>query len=99
MKLLVSCCHDKTRIWNFGRTTGWKIVKECMVSAKLEGIKATPKGLRHGFAIACISESVPLPTVQKWLGHSRLETTGIYLDYVGDDERALAKRIWAPPRK
>ena len=93
--LLRSCCRDgRSRIWDFGRTTAWAIIKDCMASAGLDGIKATPKGLRHGFAIACISEGVPITKLQKLLGHARLETTGIYLDYVGDDERALVKRVW-----
>lgn len=56
---------------------------------------ACPKGLRHGIAIACIEESIPQTTVQKWLGHARLETTAIYLDARGEEERELAKRLWA----
>jgi len=35
--------------------------------------------LRHGFANYMVNEkSVPLPMVQQMLGHSRLDTTGIY---------------------
>lgn len=35
--------------------------------------------LRHGFANYMVNEkNVPLPMVQQMLGHSRLETTGIY---------------------
>jgi integrase/recombinase XerD len=29
-----------------------------------------------------------------WLGHARLETTAIYLDVSGEEERDLAKRFW-----
>ncbi len=36
-----------------------------------------------------------IATVQKWLGHARLETTAIYLEVSGDEERELAKRLWA----
>lgn len=82
-------------LWSFCRTTGWKIIKRCMDEAGLTGVKATPKGLRHGYAIACISAAVPLPTVQRWLGHASLHTTSIYLDFVGDDERNLAEKVWA----
>jgi integrase len=83
------------KLWPFCRATGWKIIKKCMAEADLAGIKATPKGLRHGYAIACVSSGVPLPTVQRWLGHASLHTTGIYLDFVGEDERELAARVWA----
>ena len=81
-------------LWELSRTTAWRIVKRCMARAKIDGAKATPKGLRHSFAIACISEGVPLTTVQKWMGHARLETTAIYLEFAGEDERRLAKRVW-----
>jgi integrase len=81
-------------LWSFCRTTGWKIIKKCMSDAKLGGVKATPKGLRHGYAIACVSAEIPLPILQRWLGHSSLQTTGIYLDFVGDDERDLASKVW-----
>ena len=87
--------HGASPVFDFGRTTGWKTVKACTAVAGLDGVKATPKGLRHGFAIACVSQGVPLPTVQKWLGHARLETTSIHLNYVGEDERKLAQRVWS----
>jgi len=32
--------------------------------------------------------------VQKWLGHRNLETTAIYMDAQGDEERELAARMW-----
>lgn len=63
------------RIWGFCRTTGWKIIKRCMADAGLAGVKATPKGLRHGFAIACVSASIPLPVLQRWLGHASLHAS------------------------
>lgn len=81
-------------IWKFCRATGWKLIRSRMAVAGLSGIRATPKGLRHSFAITCIQNQVPLPTVQKWMGHARVETTAIYLDFVGEDERQWARRIW-----
>jgi integrase/recombinase XerD len=83
------------RLWEFHRTTGYRLVKDKMAEAGLIGGNACPKGLRHGFAIACVGQGIPLTTVQKWLGHARLETTAIYLNATGDEERELAKRLWA----
>lgn len=82
------------RLWKFCRTTGWKIIKSCMASSELTGTKATPKGLRHAFAVACVSENIPLPILQRLLGHAHLQTTGIYLELIGEDERELISRIW-----
>jgi integrase/recombinase XerD len=87
--------ESPVRIWNFSRTTAYRLVKEKMGTAGITGGMACPKGLRHGFAVACIAHDVPLTTVQKWLGHARLETTAIYLNVTGDDERRFAKRLWS----
>ncbi len=81
-------------LWSFSRTTGWRTIKRIMVSEKLTGIKACPKGLRHSYAVSYIKNEVPITTVQRWLGHKRLETTSLYLDVVGPEEKELAKRSW-----
>jgi integrase len=81
-------------VWSFSRTTAFRMVKNRMRHAGISGAMACPKGLRHGFAVACIAQNIPLPTVQKWLGHARLETTAIYLNATGDEEREFAKRLW-----
>ncbi len=36
----------------------------------------------------------PPPACAKWLGHQSLETTAIYMDAVGDEEREIAARMW-----
>ena len=83
-----------SRVWNFSRPTGYRLIKGCMARARITGGMACPKGLRHGVAVACLSQKIPLTTVQKWLGHARLETTAIYLDVSGEEERELAQRLW-----
>lgn len=81
-------------VWEMSRTTAYRLIKHHLAVAGIHGVKASPKGLRHGYAVACVSRNVPLTTVKKWLGHARLETTAIYLDVIGDEERELAKRLW-----
>jgi integrase len=83
------------RVWSFSRATAYRLVTGYMAQAGIAGGMACPKGFRHGFAVACLSQKIPLPTVQKWLGHARLETTAIYLQVSGDEERELAKRLWS----
>ena len=81
-------------VWKCSRTTAYRLIKAKLKDAKITGGMASPKGLRHGFAVACLAQKIPLTTVQKWLGHARLETTAIYLEVSGDEERELAKRLW-----
>ena len=82
------------RLWGWTRPTAWRRVKRVMESAGIQGAHAMPKGLRHGFGVANAEGKVPMATTQKWLGHSKLETTAIYQQAVGREEAALARRVW-----
>ena len=66
-----------------------------MADAGIRGPQASPKGLRHGFGVAAVQAGVPLNLIQRWLGHASLETTSIYTQVIGDEERALADRIFS----
>jgi len=52
------------------------------------------KGLRHGFGVAAVQAYIPLNLVQRWLGHAQLSTTAIYAEAVGQEEQAIAARMW-----
>ncbi len=83
------------RLWHWSRSRAWQLVKAIMAQAGIaEGIHATPKGLRHGFGLHAIRSGVPLNLVQRWLGHARMETTAIYLQATGSEEREIAQRMW-----
>lgn len=56
---------------------------------------AMPKGLRHGFGVNAFQSLVLPHLVQRWLGYASLETTSIYGDVMGSDERAFAERMWS----
>jgi len=92
-KLLVGV-NPASKVWNMPRSTAYRTIKWHMQQAGVSGVMASPKGLRHGFAVACITKNIPLPTIQKWMGHAKLETTAIYLGVSGDEERNLAQRLW-----
>lgn len=81
-------------LWAWGRTQAWKHVAAVMAAAGVEGTHATPKGLRHGFGVLAAEKTRNPRLVQKWLGHATLDTTLIYLDLVGAEERAQAARMW-----
>lgn len=83
-----------SRIWPWCRMTGYRHICAVMERAGLDGEHATPKGLRHGFAILAIQSGVPLNMVQRWLGHADMSTTAIYANAMGPEERAIAARMW-----
>lgn len=85
-----------TRIWPWHRATAWRLIKDVMQRAQVGGRPACPRGLRHGFGVGTLQSGVPLNLVQRWLGHARMETTAIYADASGPDEREFAARFWRP---
>jgi len=86
---LASC-----RIWPWCRAFAWRRIKEAMAIAGVDGPQATPKGLRHAFAVTALQGGVPITMVKRWLGHARLSTTEIYADAIGPEEQAIAHYLW-----
>jgi len=85
---------DGERFWWFSRTTAWRIVRAVMMLAEIEGVHACPKGLRHGFGVRTALAGVPITKIKDWMGHSKVETTSIYLDVQDAEERELMQRTW-----
>lgn len=81
-------------LWSFGRQKGWRLIKKVMAAAKIFGVRATPKGLRHTFGVHCILCGVPELRLQEWMGHQNLRTTSIYVRVMGAEDRAITKRTW-----
>lgn len=86
---------QETRLWKYKRVTAWRYIKSVMKKAGIvQGLRATPRGLRHGFGVAAIAAGVPLNILQRWLGHAQIGTTSIYANALGREERLLASRMW-----
>lgn len=85
---------EDDRLWRCHRSTAWRHVKRAMDIACVSGPQSCPKGLRHGFGIRAATGSVPPNLIQRWMGHASIETTAIYLDAVGLEERGFAERLW-----
>ena len=84
----------KARLWTWSRPTAWRRVKAVMDAVGIEGTHACPKGLRHGFGVVHALNKTPLPTLQRWMGHSDPKTTAIYMQAVGEEARQLAGAAW-----
>ncbi len=81
-------------LWSWGRTQATKHVWAVMAAGDVAGDHATPKGLRHGFGVRMAQTTRNPRLVQKLLGHTNLETTAIYMDLVGEEERAEVMAAW-----
>ncbi|WP_339608495.1 site-specific integrase [uncultured Roseivirga sp.] len=80
-------------LWWFSLRTASRKIKTVMNLANIKGVRSSSKSLRHGFAVHAVTNA-PLTMVKKWLGHSKLETTEIYLNIVGAEERQIMKNLW-----
>jgi integrase/recombinase XerD len=85
---------SETRIWTFSRTTAWKRVKQVMLAVGVHPSVAKPRALRHAFGVGAVQRRIALSVIKRWLGHTKIETTAIYADPVGDEERELARLMW-----
>lgn len=97
LKSFIQCKSLTTSIWSRSVRTYSRHIKIAMSNAEIHGPQASAKGLRHSFALVCATGNVPLNLICRWMGHSSMEITAIYLDIVGTEEREFAKRIWEDP--
>lgn len=85
---------EEDRLWPWARQTGWRKIRAVMERAEINGPMAMPKGLRHAYGIRAAGENVPPSLIQRWLGHADPDTTAIYINAVGKEERKFAERLW-----
>lgn len=84
-------------LWSWSRPTAWRRVREVMEMAQISGPHATSTGLRHGFGVNAVESDVPLPLIQKWMGHSSLEITASYASVHNHSDGEIAARMWNTP--
>lgn len=83
------------RIIDVHRTTAWRWVQRAHARAVQLG--AIPPGreignhtLRHSYARHLLMNGIPINYLSRWLGHSSIQTTLIYLELVPDPTGSLA---------
>lgn len=85
---------NRERLWTFGRTTAWRCISNVMAEAGIEGVQATPKGLRHSFVIHHQELATPEHMIQRWMGWASRDMIEVYGKAVGKEERTLAAKLW-----
>jgi integrase/recombinase XerD len=81
-------------IWSFGRTTAWRTITSVMAEAGIEGIQATPKGLRHSFVIQHQALGTPVHMIQNWAGWASSAMMEVYGRALGNEAHQLASKLW-----
>jgi site-specific recombinase XerD len=78
------------------------MVREMLVrNAARAGIekRVHPHGLRHTMAYELLMEGVPIPIIQRQLGHASLQTTDTYLSHIAPKQvlEVITARNWDVP--
>ena len=75
--------------------TAWRWVQAAVKRAEGQGVIAPGKRvgthtLRHSYARHLLMNGIPINYLSRWLGHSSIQTTLIYLELVPDPTGSLA---------
>lgn len=88
-------CASDAPLWAWCRQTAWRHIHAVMKAASIKGPQAAPRGLRHGFCMNAAMHNIPPNLIQRWAGHASPDTTAIYVNASGVEERAFAERMWS----
>ena len=86
---------SQSRIIEAHPATAWRWVKTAVKRAEELGAIAPGKHisthtLRHSYARHLLLNGIPINYLSRWLGHSSIQTTLIYLEVVPDPSGSLA---------
>jgi len=80
-------------IFPITRQQVFNIVQKAVLDAGYDKERSHPHTFRHSFAVNCILQNIPLIVVQKWLGHSSIQSTMVYLKVRAEDTKAFFDEI------
>ncbi len=60
-----------------------QVMKEAAVRAGIDPARAHPHAFRHTYGRNCVLRGVPIPVLQKWLGHASMVDTQRYVELAG----------------
>ena len=83
--------NNNEKLFNMSYDALYKKLKRL---GKKLGIDLRPHILRHTFATQAIRKGMPLPVVQKLLGHKDIRTTQIYTHLVTEDLQKIYEKIF-----
>ncbi len=91
-ELLDQISHSDDRLFPYTYQSVYKHFKEVIIP--MLSFDMTIKDFRHTFATRCAESGVNMRTLQKWMGHSKIETTAQYYTHILTEfERSEIERL------
>lgn len=81
-------------LWPMSRATASRAISAVMKEAEINGIHATPKGLRHSFVLSHMEKRTPPVVIRKIVGWASTDMLRVYGDAVGSELREMARATW-----
>jgi integrase len=81
----------KGKAFSINRSNFFKLFQKLTLECGFSKTLAHPHVLRHTRAMELVRAGVPLTIVQQILGHSNLNTTAVYLQFSGQEAKAILK--------
>ncbi|BBG23936.1 site-specific tyrosine recombinase/integron integrase [Sulfuracidifex tepidarius] len=82
----------QSRLFDISYQALYKLIRRAGKRCGIEDLR--PHILRHTFATMAIKKGIPLPVLQKILGHHDIKTTQIYMHLVNDDAQEIYKKAF-----
>ena len=82
------------RLWTWTRPYAYELIKDVMIYAGISaGNHRNPKAIRHAYGVRALLCNVPLSYLQRWMGHTDVNSTAIYTDFIKYDTSELVKAL------
>ena len=81
----------KGKAFSINRSNFFKLFQKLTLDCGIPKTLAHPHVLRHTRAMELVRAGVPLTIVQQILGHANLNTTAIYLQFSGQEAKAILR--------
>lgn len=85
--------EPEDRLFPWSESRCHEIVRDALLAGGASREKCNCRAMRHGFAVNCVLQGMPINVLQKLMGHANAMTTSIYVQVLGLDVADFYRRV------